>query len=350
MLISPKVASAPVQSPPASTALTPAAQERRERAIARLSGNASPQGSAAPVQNANAVAPEEMGAIKAPEAAAEEPSAEAAAPEVPAAPPVKEETPLSSQYAQLARKEKAMRMQAQQVKAQEAAIAAREAKLAAREAAMDGDYIPKERLSKEYIKVLQEQGISYDQITQDMLNQPTQESQVISRLEAKIAALEAGQEEAKKSSVTQQENAYKQAVANIKNEAKQLVYSSDEYETVKATNSVDDVVELITETFKSGMGDEYPPGTLLTVEQAAKLVEEHLEEEAYKLAQLNKIQKRLAARTVATGAAQPSPAKPGDKDSKQQPAMKTLTNAVGATRKLSPRDRAILAMKGELKS
>lgn len=265
-----------------------------------------------------------------------------------------EETPLSSQYAQLARKEKAIRAQAQQAKAREDALAAREASIKAKEAEMSGDsYIPKERLEKDTLKVLQEAGLSYEQITQMMLNGPTPEAQqqasVIAKLEAKIAALEEGQTKVAKNFEDSQKNAYTQAVNQIKTEAKQAVYTNPDYETIKETNSVDSVVDLIVQTFEKGLDAERPAGTLLTVDEAAKMVEEHLYEEAFKLTNLKKIQKRLAEKAVATpppatAAKQGETAVPGVK----QVTMKTLTNRDGSARKLTSSERAILAFKGEL--
>ena len=282
----------------------------------------------------------------------EDPASEAAA-EVPAK---AEETQLSSQYVQLAKKEKALRAQAMQVKAQNDALAAREAAIKAKEAELSGDsYIPKSKLTNDTMRVLQDAGISAEQITQMMLNGPSyeeqQQSSVIAKLEAKIAALEEGQTKVTKSFEDSQQNAYKQAVNQIRQEAKQLVFASEEFETIKETNSVNDVVDLITRTFDEGMGEDYPKGTLLTVEQAAQMVEDHLYEEAFKLTSLKKIQKRLAERAVAT-ASQASVAKQGvsaQNPGAKQVTMKTLTNKDGSARKLTSSERAILAFKGELK-
>jgi hypothetical protein len=177
------------------------------------------------------------------------------------------------------------------------------------------------------------------------LNQPQMDPAVrahIQRLEQKVEAeIKAARESAEKVTKSYEDNqkqAYQQALNQIRNEAKSLVESDPNFETIAATGSVDDVVELIEETFKAD-------GVLLTVDEAAKAVEEHLEEEALKLARLSKIQKRL----------QPAPTKTVEKqaevktEGKQPQPMKTLTNTIAATRPLSARERAILAMKGELK-
>ncbi len=339
---------------PASQAPHPSAQgasDRRAKAIAMISGVQAPDPHTAPpveaakprldasspdpVQNTISETPPEVVEAAAPAKAPEE--------------------PLSSQYAQLARKEKALRSQAQQVKAQNDALAAREAAIKAKESELNGDsYIKKDRISTETLKVLEEAGLSYEQITQMMLNGPSQEAQqqasMISKLEAKIAALEEGQNKTTKNFEDSQKNAYTQAVNQIRNEAKRAVYTNPEYETIKETNSVNDVVDLITQTFENGLDEAHPKGTLLTVDEAAVMVEEHLAEEAFKLTNLSKIKKRLAAATVATVPSTTS-GKLADKTSgeKQPATMKTLTNRDGTARKLSASERAVLVFRGELK-
>lgn len=331
----------PLSAPaPVEGALTNSQNSAKARAVAAFN-----QSQASAVSNPSQVSPEEMSAVKTGQTG----TSEAASEEAPQNPPAKApaETQLSAQYAQLARKEKALRTQAMQVKQQADAMSAREAAIKAKEAELqgNGNFIPKERLSSDTLRVLEEAGIDYEQVTQMMLNAPSQEArqqaQVIAKLEAKLAALEEGQNKVTKSFEDNQKNQYTQAVTQIRNEAKHAVYTNPEFETIKETNSVDDVVELITKTFEAD-------GVLLTVEEAAKAVEEHLYEEAFKLTKLSKIQKRLNSAAGATAPATAS-GKQAD-DTGKTPAMKTLTNKVGSSRPLSAKDRAILAFKGELKS
>jgi len=341
----PKAAPSPV--PGALNPVPGAPQSAKERAIAAFKA-------AAP---AAVAPPESVEASESPEAEALNPTIEGKSSEtLPEVPEKVEDNKLSSQYAQLARKEKAIRAQAMQVKAQNDALAAREASIKAKEAELSGDsYIPKAKLTADTMRVLQEAGISYEQITQMALNAPSQEEQQyeskISALEAKILALEEGQTKVTKNIEDSQQNAYKQAVSQIRADAKQLVYTSEEFETIKETNSVNEVVDLITQTFEKGMGDEYPKGTLLTVEQAAQMVEDHLYEEAFKLTKLKKIQKRMSENAVAT-ASKEAAAKQGDPEQQsgaKSVTMKTLTNKDGSARKLTASERAILAFKGELR-
>jgi hypothetical protein len=262
-----------------------------------------------------------------------------------AAPEVKaSEDPISTQYATLARKEKALRAKAlqqeQSLKAKEVAIAAKEAELKAKETEYQSKYISKDRLTQDTINALAEAGLTYDQITELMLQQSSPERQAQSayekRLDAKLQELEKKQTEAAKAIENQQSASYQQALTQIKNETKQLVAVDPAFETIKETNSINDVVELIERTFKQ-------EGVLLSVEDAARQVEEYLVEEAFKLTKLKKIQQRL---TPAPKAAEEpkQESKPGAPQT-----LKTLSNSIASPGKLSVRERAIAAFKGQLK-
>lgn len=328
------------------TAPSASAQSARERAIAMLTKGA-PEAAApaerAPVSNPTSVSPEEMSALVSTESVedrqkhlSEDASAEEAPKEATKEP--KEET-LSSQYAILARKEKAHRARALELKTREDALRAREASLnaPAQPEAPKGLSI-EERIKKDPFSVLNELGITYDDLTARAMNQPSAEEQRISALEAKyeakLKALEDAQEATKKTFEDRDKQSYTQALSQIRNEAKMLVDNNADFETIKATNSLNDVVELIEETFKAD-------GTLLTVEEAAREVEDHLMEEAMKIIKIKKIQQRLQSSAPKAEAAKPQSQAP------KQQTMKTLTNAVGATRALTARERAIMAFKGE---
>lgn len=345
---------------PASSPAPSAQVDARARAIAIFEGRAaqSAQAQEHPVANPNAVQPEEMSVItgtsKKEEVQAdtsEEPKAsESSEKEVKAdskpsedAPKDSEEAPLSDKFAQLARKEKAMRQKMLEMKAAEDAIKAREAALAekeARESKAREEKALKDRLASDPLSVLEEMGWSYDKLTEKVLSReaPKPEEAAIAKLQAEIEAIKKGQEEAVKAQQTAQQKQYEHAINTLRNDTKKLVESDPEFETVKATDSIEDVVQLIEKTFNE-------EGRLLTVEEAARAVEDYLVEEATKLAKLSKIQRKLA----------PTPSKEsapksveGDSDKKQS-GMKTLTNAASTPRQLSARERAMLAFKGELK-
>lgn len=255
-----------------------------------------------------------------------------------------EEKSLSSEYAILARKEKALRAREQQLKAKEAELKAKEEAVSGKPAAQSpsidaSKMISRDKLLEDPFSVLAELGLSYDKLTELALNAPKQEdierSQYEKRIEAELQKLREEQESVKRAYAEQQTQAYKQAVAQIKAEVSQLVKSDESFETIRETGSINDVVELIEQTFKED-------GVLLSVEDAARQVEDYLIEEAMKLARLKKVQQRLtpAQKAVAEQKATEAP---------KQQQLKTLTNSVGSSKQLSARERALLAFKGELK-
>ncbi len=326
----------PKAGPTATPSTTPPSGAR-ERAIALLSSAPTAH---APQLNQNAISPEDSLAVKAPSGGQTDPNVETKSEVEPKEETKAPEDPISTQYATLARKEKALRakvlQQEQGLKAKEAALLAKEEAFKAKEAEYQSKYISKDRLSQDTLNALADAGLTYDQITELMLTQNSPErkaqSEYEKRLDAKIAEFEKKQLDSQKANEEQKTQAYQQAIKQIKTDATNLVTSDPNFETIKETNSINDVVELIERTFKQD-------GVLLSVEDAAKQVEEYLVEEAFKLTKLKKIQQRL------------TPAKPAEvqqEPNKQPPTLKTLTNAVGSSGKLSVRDRAIAAFKGQL--
>lgn len=324
----------------AATNSTPSAQSAKERAIAIIQkGNASvaDSGTNTPAevllaQSQASQQTEDKGQNNSVEKSSESPKEATQA----------KEDPLSTQYALLARKEKALRSKAQAqdsaLKTREEAIRAREEALKAKDVEYQSNYIPKNRLTENTIETLLEAGITYDQITQMALNQSQVQQDpatqlAIKRLEAQIKAQAEQQEKAAKAYEESQSVQYKQAVNQITQEVKNLV-KSDDFEVIRATNSVSDVVDLIEKTFKAD-------GILLSVEEAAREVEEYLVDEALKLSELKKIQQRKKPVTQAP--------KQTEQPKQQSQTMKTLTNAVGTSRPLTAKERAVLAFKNELK-
>lgn len=273
-----------------------------------------------------------------PEAPVEEPKATETAPD-----------PLSSQYAILARKEKALRAKQQQqeqaIKAREEALAAREAEIARAGEQYKSGYIKADTLKNNPLQALAEAGISYDDLTQQILNQGSVDPRVNAQFEALQAEIKALREEKAKereAQNSQQTEAYNRAVAKIAADTKKLVFTDPAYEMIKATNSVNDVVELIKEHHKE-------TGEVLSVEEAAQQVEDYLVEQAIKLTKAEKIRKQfesVAPKQVEAAKPQ-TPASPPAQAKQTQPQIKTLTNANTAPRKLSARERAHLAFKGE---
>ena len=329
------------------TARAVAAFNRASEASAPTQG----QAQATPVANPSNVSVEELSALNVPSTPAQEEASDNPTPveDSPATsePEAKKEDPaLSRQFAQLARQERQLRIKAQQ---QKAAFDAKEAELKAREAALGqapkfdpNEYIPKARLKQEALTVLAEEGISYDELTNQIISRQPVDPQLqahINRLEAKLAAMEKQAEQSQKSYTEQQQQAYQAAVKQIEMDARSLVKTDPvTYEAIAKTGSVKDVVDLIVKTHEK-------TGVVISVEEAAQEVENYLVEEGFNVStRIDKIKRRIQQAGQPKGSTQQTQAKP-----QTQPSMKTLTNAAASTRKLSAKERAILAFKGELK-
>jgi hypothetical protein len=344
----------PVASP--NDIRTPASPDLKAKAIAAfnkgqsshdtpIDRNADQQ---SPVLNQNAVGVEELGAIipkpNLAEAVVDQQADTSAAIEETPAPKPAEDPALSRQFAQLARQEKQLRLKAQQqneaIKVREAALQAREQEIQAKDTQYKTGYTSLDRIKSDPLSVLAEAGVSYDDVVQQVLNTQAVDPRLqshIQKLEAKIASLEEHNTNSQKSYGEQQQAQYQAAVKQIRMDATQLVKNDPNFETIKATNSIQDVVELITKTYDKD-------GILLSVEEAANEVENYLMEEALKITQISKIKARMAQASTPRPSVQQTQAQP------KQPQMRTLTNATSSTRQLSARERAILAFKGESKT
>lgn len=255
---------------------------------------------------------------------------------------------LSRQFAQLARQEKALRQKAQQqdqaLKAREAALAEREARLTSQPATDLSKYIPKDRFLQDPISVLEENGLNYDDLTQRYVTRAPVDPSVTRAMQAmqdEIRELKAQTAKASEQQTEAQKQAYAGAIKQIRNDVVNLVRQDPAFETIKQTQSIDDVVELIEETYKQD-------GIVLSVDEAAKQVEEYLVEEAMKLTRIGKIQQRLQSSSNGQQTLQAQQRQNAQPQQKQPGSMKTLTNATSSNRQLSAKERAILAFKGEL--
>lgn len=233
--------------------------------------------------------------------------------------------PLNPQYAALARKERAQRNTQRQ-------LLEREQALKAREAAM----ISRDTLKADPLKVLSELGITYDRLTELQLGQG-QESPVDPR-DHKLAELEARLAKYEQNSVSRDNEAYKQAISIIRDDATLLVDSDSAFEVTKATGQTEEVVKLIETLFQR-------TGKVLSVEEAAREVEKEVRvREIARVRRINalaSIQSELNPTPLTEGVPEAtSPLKPQ--------APKTLTNQGSAQRPLTARERAILAFEGRL--
>lgn len=230
--------------------------------------------------------------------------------------------------------EKAFAMKERQLHAQRKALLAEKEALQKKIAEYETGYIPRTRLKEDPYAALEEAGVDYSLLTEQLMSQP--QDPASRAMMAKIKELQAKIDGVSKSAQEQQQNQYNEALKQIDNEAKLLIDSDERFETIKAKNMHEAVTELIKETFDS-------EGRLMDVEEAAQQIEDYLVEEGYSFAQLKKVQAKLA----------PKPVEPEQTQQTQKPAITTLTNRVEQEQpkqRLSDKERrarAIAAMRGE---
>jgi hypothetical protein len=247
--------------------------------------------------------------------AAIEPTPEAA-PEVPtvAEPKPEEKDPrLSNRLQILASKEKAIVRRQQQVKAQEQLIQEREAKLNEWEQF-------KSQASTNPLAALQALGLSYQELTDFVLNneKPTPDLQV-KALRDEIASFkkeqldsqQRAQEEAKKRA----DEEFNQAIENFKSDVNAFITShADEYELINLHESHDLVFATIEEHFNKTK-------KILSTKEASDLVEKYLEEQVEKTVTGTKKFQSKFSQALAQKEEAPAPA--------QSP--KTLTNTMSSS-------------------
>jgi hypothetical protein len=235
-------------------------------------------------------------------------------------PPVIEDTkPLDPQFAALAKQRRALQ-------AKERELTERAKALEAQSTSVGVEALTA-RLKSEPLSVLQEYGVTYDQLTQDIL--ATQNNPEIRKLQAEVKVL---REEIPKALADKDAAAEKQVLSEIRREANKMSESED-FEMVRATRSQPEVVELIHRIYKE-------TGEILDVSEAMQLVEDDLVNESLKLANTKKVRSRLTP-------AQANKVQPQLPSQNKQ--IRTLTNRDTAKPVQSRRDRAIAAALGNLK-
>lgn len=227
--------------------------------------------------------------------------------------------PLSPQFAMLAKQRRAA-----QVK--EAEIAQREQALAEREKTLSGPTRQEleTRLKTHALSTLQELGISYDQLTQEILSQQNGVTPEILELRQEIKSLREGVD---KTLTDKEQQAEKAVLADMKRNVDKLSFQGDDFEMIREMKKQQDVVDLIHRNWKE-------TGEVLDEREAMTLIEEELVNDNLRIAKLKKIQGKLI---------------PTESLPLQQKGLTTLTNKDHARPVMDRKQRAILAMQGNLK-
>lgn len=226
--------------------------------------------------------------------------------------------PLSPQLAALARQKRALQLERAEFEKQKALITA--------QPSQDGQTALIERLKSQPLSVLQEYGVSYDQLTEAILNGGSADPKV-QALEQRLKDLETGVDK----KLSERDQIAEQAALNeMKREAQSLMVS-DDYELVRTTNSLPQVMTLIERTYRES-------GEVLDVSEALRLVEEELVKEAERYAGTKKFAGKLQPQQQTAAANAP-----------QQRQLKTLTSSGNSQAPMTARQRALMAFHGTLK-
>lgn len=231
-----------------------------------------------------------------------------------------ENQPLSPQFAALAKQRRAIQVKEKAIEEREKAIAAREA---AGTSAVDLS-----RLKSDPMGVLQDAGVTYDDLTKAIIARQGGYNPDIESLKTEIKTLKEGFDKTLSERDQQQKQ---QALAEMRREASLVSSQGEEFELVRETKSIPDVMRLIEKTYDD-------TGEVLDVREALKLVEDDLIEQSLRLARLQKVQSQIMPQT-------PVPQMP----MQQHRPMRTLTNRDTATVPLSRKARALMAFSGTLK-
>lgn len=222
-----------------------------------------------------------------------------AAPESPAPAP-EPEKPRADRFALLARKEQDLLRKQQAVKQQQQILAQQAEQLRAFEQA-------KKQALLNPLDALKQLGLTYEQITEFVLNdnKPTPNAEVMSVRQELEEFKRAQREEQEKLLEQQREMQTREQQAIIESFREEVgEYVSQHAETYELTNlygGANLVSDVIEEHFKQS-------GKLLTIPEAAKLVEEHYEELARKAQQTKKFavtQQKVASTQAQTAAPAP---------------------------------------------
>ncbi len=248
---------------------------------------------------------------------------------------VEETKPLSPQFAALAKAKRAL-----QVKERE--LSQREEALKTQSPAGNEELIAK--LKSNPLNVLQEYGVTYEQLTEAIINNQNGITPEILSLQKEIKALK---DDLNTQFVTRDQQAEAQVLADIDREVTALTAEGEEFGAIREARQQRAVTKLIHKVFKEGWPEKgLSAGTVMDTAHAAQIVEDQLVDEAIPFAKLSKVQKRLTPAqevAVAQAAAQTPVPKPNTK------VMRTLTNRDSALPVTDRRSRAIAAMLGTLK-
>lgn len=180
------------------------------------------------------------------------------------------------------------------------------------------------RIKSKPLSVLQELGVTYDQLTNDILTAQGQISPEVESLKAEIEALKKGVDERFSATEVAQES----HAINYVADKLDAIIDTEDFELLKEAEGGEEVIRRVYTHWKK-------TGKELDVAKVAKEYQDELLEEAERYAKLKQVQSRLTPQ-------EPPPLE-------QKSGIRTLTNKDSARTQMDRRQRAILAMQGQLK-
>lgn len=233
----------------------------------------------------------------------------------------KEVVTLSPQLTALARREQKFRQEQQAFKAEQARVEQEKTETAELRAL-------KAKLEAKDFSVLDKLGVSYEDYQQFKLNElegTTPEAQAIGKLQEEINNLKTQREQ-------EVDKQYESTVAQYRKDIKQLVAKDPAFESIKETAAEEHVLQHILDTFNED-------GEVLSVEEAAKEIEDAIVEDAMKMSSLKKVQAKLAPPPKKI---LPPPQRTGTRTITQQ--MTPSTTTTRSFQSMSPRERLAAAV------
>lgn len=221
--------------------------------------------------------------------------------------------PLSPQLAAIARQRRALQV--------------KEKELAEREKSLTGSSRAdlEAKIKATPLSVLRELGVTYDQLTSEILGEQNNHNPEFETLKAEVKAIKEGIDQKFLSANEEQEVAVLNSIAD---EIDEMIKDSDEFETIRTVNAEEQVLRHIYDTYKK-------TGKVLDTDAALKFVEQT--ERVKRKAELAKL-KWVQSEFLPQPKLQPQPPTQG---------MRTLTNKDQARPTISRRQRAINAALGQ---
>lgn len=218
---------------------------------------------------------------------------------------VEQDQKFAARFAALSRKEKQMREQESKLQQQMQELQAKLQAFEEQQKTFEPFKTIPDRLKREPVKVLKEQGFTPEQLAEMILNDgdPTPDMKM-SEYEKKISQkLEEMEKKIAEKEAKEQEEKYAAAVESFKSQLVDFINKDETYELIKANDGADLVFEVIE-------AHHNETGQILSNKEACDAVEEHFLEEARKLVDREKVKKLLQPTTPKTqpaGAGKPSP-------------------------------------------